>query len=79
MKSAKMKTRSVMTPKVIMRTLMTTTTTKKKKKKQKKKKRKKKKMNKTATQKSKRMIIRHLKMNSLREKKIAILNHRLFR
>ena len=78
MKSARMKTRSVMTPKVIMRTLMTTTTTKKKKKK-KKKRRKKKKMNKTATQKSKRMIIRHLKMNSLREKKIAILNHRLFR
>ena len=75
MKSARMKTRSVMTPKVIMRTLMTTTTKKKKKK----KKRKKKKMNKTATQKSKRMIIRHLKMNSLREKKIAILNHRLFR
>ena len=75
MKSARMKTRSVMTPKVrIMRTLMTTTTKKKKKKK-----RKKKKMNKTATQKSKRMIIRHLKMNSLREKKIAILNHRLFR
>ena len=77
MKSARMKTRSVMTPKVIMRTLMTTTTTKKKKKK--KKRRKKKKMNKTATQKSKRMIIRHLKMNSLREKKNAILNHRLFR
>ena len=76
MKSARMKTRSVMTSKVIMRTLMTTTTTTTKKK---KKKRKKKKMNKTATQKSKRMIVRHLKMNSLREKKIAILNHRLFR
>ena len=78
MKSARMKTRSVMIPKVIMRTLMMTTTTKKKKKKKRRKK-KKKKMNKTATQKSKRMIIPHLKMNSLREKKIAILNHRLFR